>query len=107
MSHAHQREVAIFDAALQLPPGEREAYLQQTCGGDLELLQRIRSLLNASERQTDHLAPASTVAASPAPSEKPGDRIGPYKLLQLIGEGGCGVVYMAEQDKPIHRRVAL
>jgi serine/threonine protein kinase/tetratricopeptide (TPR) repeat protein len=107
MSHAHQREVAIFDAALQLPPGEREAYLQQTCGGGLELLQRIRSLLNASERQTDLLAPASTVAASPAPSEKPGDRIGPYKLLQLIGEGGCGVVYMAEQDKPIHRRVAL
>src|SRR5215831_666325 len=107
MSQAHQREAAIFDSALQLPAERREAYLQQTCSGDQELLQRVRSLLNANEKQTDFLAPAANPVVSPAPSEKPGDRIGPYKLLQLIGEGGCGVVYMAEQDKPIHRRVAL
>ena len=47
------------------------------------------------------------VPTSPTPTEKPGDWIGPYKLLQQIGEGGCGVVYMAEQEKPVHRRVAL
>ena len=41
------------------------------------------------------------------PAEQPGDRIGRYKLLQQIGEGGCGVVYMAEQEEPVRRRVAL
>src|SRR5215472_5549243 len=107
MSSAHEREVTVFEAALQLPPDQREAYLEQTCGADKELLQRVRSLLNANEKQTDFLASAPNTGVSRAPSEKPGDRIGPYKLLQLIGEGGCGVVYMAEQDKPIHRRVAL
>src|SRR5262245_53449811 len=44
---------------------------------------------------------------SPGPTEKPGDRIGRYRLLQEIGHGGCGVVYMAEQEEPVHRRVAL
>jgi serine/threonine protein kinase len=107
MSHEHQREVAIFDAALQLPADQREAYLHRTCGDDLELLQRVRSLLDVNEAQTDFLTSDATAVVSPALSEKPGDRIGPYKLLQVIGEGGCGVVYMAEQDKPIHRRVAL
>src|SRR5678810_473134 len=49
----------------------------------------------------------ATVAASVPISEKPGDRIGRYKLLQQIGEGGCGIVYMAEQEQPLRRRVAL
>ena len=51
--------------------------------------------------------PEGTVAISLPATEKPGDRIGRYKLLQQIGEGGCGVVYMAEQDEPVRRRVAL
>src|SRR5512136_987566 len=49
----------------------------------------------------------STIEIALPPTEKPGDRIGRYKLLQQIGEGGCGVVYMAEQDEPVRRRVAL
>src|SRR5207245_713943 len=58
------------------------------------------------------LAPAvaaarPTLATSLPPIEKPGDRIGPYKLLQQIGEGGCGIVYMAEQEEPIRRKIAL
>jgi serine/threonine protein kinase/Flp pilus assembly protein TadD len=106
MSHEHQREVAIFDAALQLPAEQREAYLQRSCE-DLELLQRVRSLLDVNEAQTDFLTSDSTAAVSSALSEKPGDTIGRYKLLQQIGEGGCGVVYMAEQEEPVRRRVAL
>src|SRR5439155_20441673 len=51
--------------------------------------------------------PARKVAVSPPPTEKAGDRIGPYKLLEQIGEGGCGVVYVAEQEEPVRRRVAL
>ena len=52
-------------------------------------------------------SPGSTIALDLPLTEKPGDRIGRYKLLQQIGEGGCGVVYMAEQEEPVRRRVAL
>jgi WD40 repeat protein/serine/threonine protein kinase len=111
MSEPYQREVVVFEAALQLPPGQREGYLEQACGGDAELLQRLRTLLIVNEGSTDFMAGSPAAArteAIPVPlSEGPGDRIGPYKLLQVIGEGGCGVVYMAEQEQPIHRRVAL
>jgi serine/threonine protein kinase len=111
MSEPYQREVVVFESALQLPPGQREGYLEQACGGDAELLQRLRTLLIVNEGSTDFMAGSPAAArtmAMPVPlSEGPGDRIGPYKLLQAIGEGGCGVVYMAEQEQPIHRRVAL
>src|ERR1043165_3730821 len=105
-------EETIFAEALRLPPEGRAAYLAQVTQGDAKLRQRIESLLGSYQagdfleeaaaaelRQTRHVT-------SPL-SEKPGDRIGRYKLLQEIGEGGCGVVYMAEQDQPIRRRVAL
>src|SRR6185295_11741783 len=56
----------------------------------------------------DRIGLCHTVMASAAtPGQKIGDRIGRYKLLQQIGEGGCGVVYMAEQEEPVRRRVAL
>ena len=103
MPNPHEREVAVFEAALNLPPDQRQAYLEQTCAGDRDLLQRILALLKVNESQADFLSPTTSIPLS----EKTGDRIGPYKLLQQIGEGGCGVVYMAEQDQPIRRRVAL
>src|SRR5215475_14203914 len=108
MAHPHEREVEVFEAALALPPGQREAFVEQASAGDSELLQRIRALLHAAENGTDFLTP---IAPNPAPTlpaiEKPGDRIGRYKLLEQIGEGGCGVVYMAAQEEPIRRHVAL
>src|SRR5438128_1260085 len=118
MSETHQQEATIFDGVLELPPEQRAAYLDRACGGDVALRQRIQALLKASEGTCEFLdAPApgarlSSAAAVPdeavrAPAEKPGDRIGRYKLLQQIGEGGCGVVYMAEQEEPVRRRVAL
>jgi serine/threonine protein kinase len=104
----HEREVTLFEAALELPSGQREAYLEQASAGDPDLLQRVRGLLHAAENGADFLKP---IAPNPAPNlpaiEKPGDRIGRYKLLQQIGEGGCGIVYMAEQEEPLRRRVAL
>ena len=82
----------------------------------LQLRQRVEALLRAHE-QAEHFmtepvppSPGATIrisAESLPVSEKPGDRIGHYKLLQQIGEGGCGVVYMAEQTEPIRRRVAF
>jgi len=105
-------EEAIFYEALELKsPGERSAYLKGVCGDDLALLARVEALLKvqASERSIVEAAAASldmTLETEPL-AEGPGTVIGRYKLLQLIGEGGFGVVYMAEQQKPIRRRVAL
>ena len=106
MSESHQREAAIFDAAMELPTGQRAAHLDHACGGDAALRQRIESLLKACESRCEFLdsppdpGAAKTMNVLPASFEKAGDKIGRYKLLQQIGEGGCGVVYMAEQEEP-------
>jgi eukaryotic-like serine/threonine-protein kinase len=111
MSKPNRPVGAIFDAALELPPERRAAYLQDACGGDDWLRQRVEALLRAHESAEAFMdRPAvelgrETVLVKPA--EQPGDWIGHYKLLQQIGEGGCGVVYMAEQEEPVHRRLAL
>ena len=105
-------EETIFAAALALPPEQRAACLDQACGGDAALRQRVETLLKAHAAGAFLEEPAAPVASHtlrifPPVSERPGDRIGRYKLLQQIGEGGCGVVYMAQQDEPVQRRVAL
>src|SRR3989475_8735883 len=105
-------EETIFAAALALPPEERAACLDHACGADAALRQRVEILLNAHATGAFLEEPAAPVTAhtlqvSPPISERPGDTIGRYKLLQQIGEGGCGVVYMAEQTEPVQRRVAL
>jgi len=106
----------VFAEALRCAaPGARAAYLERACGPDGTLRQRVEALLRAAERAGDFLEnpPAGLAHGHHASlfdggfSEKPGDRIGRYKLLQQIGEGGCGVVYMAEQEEPVRRRVAL
>ena len=115
MSADRDQEEEIFDAARELAAHERAAYLAKRCGEDADLRQRIEGMLAADAAAGDffktHDARSSTVIvadASLSPSiEKAGDRIGRYKLLQQIGEGGCGVVYMAEQEEPVRRRVAL
>ncbi|HEY3760474.1 MAG TPA: protein kinase [Verrucomicrobiae bacterium] len=112
MSESANREEAIFDAASQLPPAQRTDYLKKECGEDEALRRRVEALLAAAEKAGEFLkepaAPARpTIVLSIPFTEKPGDKIGHYKLLQQIGEGGCGVVYMAEQVEPVERRVAL
>ena len=110
------REQAVFAGALQhFTGGARAAYLSGACGPDLALRQRVEALLRASENAGDFLEQRPTGLGGDADptlpaielSEQPGDRIGRYKLLEQIGEGGCGVVYMAEQEEPVRRRVAL
>ena len=107
-------EQAVFaEALLRDTPHARLAYLEATCGADAALRQRVEALLRAAENAGDFLeTPPSGLGAVATLdlgdlSEKPGDKIGRYKLLQQIGEGGCGVVYMAEQEEPVRRRVAL
>ena len=103
---------SIFDEAAELDDaGERAAFLQQACGDDAELRGKIADLLRAHKQPGGFLdtpVPGAAQKTIPAPpTEKPGDRIGRYKLLEQIGEGGCGTVYMAEQEEPVRRRVAL
>jgi eukaryotic-like serine/threonine-protein kinase len=101
------RLIEVFDEAKSRPAGpERDHFLAAACRNEPELKEQVLSLLQAHESSGDFLRnPQFPFAA--AVTEKPGDRIGRYKLLQKIGEGGCGVVYMAEQEEPVRRRVAL
>ena len=102
----------VFAEALSLPPPDRAAYIAQATRGRPELLQEVESLIRSygAGGFLEHGASPdlrATLARTPPALEKAGDTIGRYKLLQQIGEGGCGVVYMAEQAEPVRRRVAL
>jgi serine/threonine protein kinase len=106
------RERDIFIQALQQPtPAELDLYLNQTCGGDAELRRRVDQLLAEHRRQESFIldAPPLAMDATEAQSraEHLGTVVGPYRLLEQIGGGGMGVVYMAEQLRPIQRKVAL
>ena len=122
MNPPPNREVAIFSAALELDVSQRGAYLDEACADDPALRLHIEALLRVHEEAIPFLEtplsgareslpevgnPGAPVRIAGSPAEKIGDRIGRYKLLQQIGEGGCGVVYMAEQEEPVRRRVAL
>jgi serine/threonine protein kinase/Tfp pilus assembly protein PilF len=92
-------------------PAERAAYLDGACGSDARLRGVVEGLLKAHQDAGDFLeeplfesTPTCDLPRSP---EKPGTQIGPYKLLQQIGEGGMGAVFMAEQTQPVQRKVAL
>jgi hypothetical protein len=104
-------EKAVFLAALALPDAkEREAFLQEACAGHPDVLGHLRELLSAHEESQGPLdrRPAALGATVDAVhTETAGTVIGPYKLLQQIGEGGMGTVYMAEQTQPVQRKVAL
>src|ERR1044071_2119880 len=120
MSAEPNREVSFFSAALELRGSERAAYLDKACRDDDALRRRIETLLDDYEKAIpflqDPLAGSQafpsddsgpTGPSSMSPSEKVGAHLGRYKLLQQIGEGGCGIVYMAEQQEPVRRRVAV
>ena len=101
----------IYLAALEKPSTqERSAYLDRACAGDEGLRQRVERLLRAQPNVGNFLeSPAPEIAQTVVPplTECPGAVIGPYKLLEQIGEGGFGIVYMADQQSPVRRRVAL
>jgi serine/threonine protein kinase/tetratricopeptide (TPR) repeat protein len=100
----------LFLAVAELPVTERAAYLTANCSGDAELQAAVARLLAAHDQPASVLvrpAPGIPTADYVPIMEKPGTRIGSYKLLQQIGEGGMGVVYMAEQEQPVRRKVAL
>jgi serine/threonine protein kinase len=112
MTGNRKRDVEVFTEAIQLPNEERIAFLDRACADDVDLRHRIEKLLRSNDRAWDFLeTPPSgsinAVRAKVSAGEKPGDQVDRYRLLQQIGEGGCGIVFMAEQEMPVRRRVAL
>jgi tetratricopeptide (TPR) repeat protein/serine/threonine protein kinase len=99
--------------ALELPSAERQAFLDCACGGDAALRAEVESLLQANTCAGSFLespVPAPDLLATvdePSPVERVGTAIGPYKLREELGEGGFGIVFLAEQTQPVRRKVAL
>ena len=129
MDPARKQVEEIFCAALELSePDKRQAFLERACAGDATLRSSVERMLaeqdnveklfgkdNAPQLPVTGLSQAlrafpdirESVQRSFSAKEEAGQQIGPYKLLERIGEGGCGVVYVAEQTQPVRRRVAL
>ena len=104
-------EEALFFRLLAVPAHERAAWLARECAGRPELQRQVEALLAAHEDSGNPLA--TRVDATPAPALpsldefRIGEHVGRYRVLERLGEGGCGVVYVAEQTEPVRRRVAL
>jgi WD40 repeat protein/serine/threonine protein kinase/Tfp pilus assembly protein PilF len=108
----HNIDELFWEAVQRTPGEERDAYLARACGDDQALRQRVERLLQVQPNVEGFLerpfpGPSQLPTVDARPSEEPGTVIGPYKLLAQIGEGGMGLVFVAEQEQPIKRRVAL
>ncbi len=102
------RAKALFLDVLDQPAERRESFLAERCAGDSAMLRRVEAMLRAYDRAADVFSTtAAAVRPAAAPELAPGDRVAEYALLERIGAGGFGVVFLAEQHEPVPRQVAL
>jgi serine/threonine protein kinase/Flp pilus assembly protein TadD len=107
MNDVGRNAKVIFGEALDCAsPAEQAAFLDRACGDDTALRGRVEALLRAHER-AGHFLQGTPATAERGPAEAPGTVLGHYQLLEPLGEGGFGIVYRAEQQQPVRRRVAL
>src|SRR5580658_5781920 len=110
MNESTDSDISVFCEAVRLSVAKRGAFLDRACKGDGTLRGRVEALLRAHENAGDFLVPpldgVPKSTGSPA-GGRAGDRVGRYQLLEQIGEGGCGVVFKADQEEPVRRQVAL
>ena len=103
----------LFHAVLERPADQRSAFLDEACGSDGDVRKRVEELIEAHEGADAFMETPAILSAEPEPDIagqhdfRPGDRIAAYRVLRSIGEGGMGVVYEAEQEEPVRRRVAM
>jgi serine/threonine protein kinase len=112
MANNSERDLEVFMEAIELSHEDQVAFLDRIGTEDASLRLKVEALLRSHERVGDFLETPPTAAINEVKgiisgAEKAGDRVDKYKLLQKIGEGGCGIVFLAEQERPVHRRVAL
>ncbi|MFO1461874.1 MAG: protein kinase [Verrucomicrobiota bacterium] len=115
MNPSNDRAETLFNSAAQLEPAVRASFLDHACAGNPVLRARVEELLGAAAAAGGFLPdqPQHRVRVEPQPTmpmepgECLGEWVGRYKLLEKLGEGGCGVVYLAQQEEPVRRRVAL
>src|SRR5262249_34478129 len=107
MSSAERLIEVFHEAKARAPGAERERFLAEACAEEADLKHQDLSLLRGHEKAGGFLSGVQLRPEAAAITEEPGDRIGRYKLLERIGEGGGGAVYVADQEEPVQRRVAL
>ena len=101
------RDDEIFGEAIELPAAERAAFLDRACAGDAARRARLDALLSGYDSADNFLENSQVTRPAPRAEEKSGDVLGHYTLMRKVGEGGCGVVWLADQREPVKRKVAL
>ena len=113
MNHASSDWMSVFGRAVEIAsPRDRAAFLDEACSGRPAVRAEVEELLNAHGRAGSFMGLPAAPAAETAPPDAPvaegvGSSVGPYRLMEQVGEGGMGLVFVAEQLQPVRRKVAL
>ena len=107
-----ERIQSLFPAAADLPSAEQDSFLAKACGPDLQLIEEVRAMLQEDSQSSSVLDRSvaeiahTVLSSNDDPAKIPAQEFGPYRLIRLLGEGGMGLVYLAER-KDLRAQVAI